>query len=67
MTKLTFESPPVVRETTQTYKGRTVVVELYSSRVVYRLKGTSQKVPLDHLVGIEAGFKVLAREKEREG
>ncbi len=62
MTKLQFDSSPVIRETSQEYRGRAVVVEIYSGRIVYRLKGTQQRIVLDHLVGIECGLKVAARE-----
>ena len=65
MTKLPFGAGPVIRLLPVIHKGKEVVAEFFPTHTVYRLKGERKELTrIDHLVAIEAGFRVEFLEKQ---
>lgn len=66
MTRLPFGTGPVVRLLPVLYKGKEVVCEMHPGQTIYRLKGAKKELTrIDHVVAIEAGFKVEFLESKR--
>jgi hypothetical protein len=59
MTKLK-SGEKLMRETSSTWKGRGIVVELHPGFLVLREKGTQRQVSLDYATAMECGYKVEA-------
>jgi sporulation protein YlmC with PRC-barrel domain len=66
MLKLKATSP-LVRETAVLDHGRPLILELHPGFLAIHPKGTQQKVTVDYATVQAVGYKLLARQQEREG
>lgn len=63
---MTTLSRPVRRETSTVYRGRPLIVELHGGYMTLREKGTRRAVTIDYRTALEVGYKLLARQAQRE-